>query len=108
MNSNLMLYKALRISCSVLCFVLLCNVASAQQYRKVVKGNDDQNQNLEQMDDDVKNINKLIEKYEVNEDRLVHSKENLVFWSNFLKTHKISHKRKQLVLDLMREMKEAL
>jgi len=103
-----MLYKALRISCSVLCFVLLCNLASAQQYRKVVKGNDDQNPNLEQVDDDVKNMDDLIKKYEVEEDRLLPTKENLAFWSNFLKTTKISNKRKNLIYAKMKEMKVAL
>jgi len=57
------------------CCFLLATQLSAQQYYKVVKGNDNP-ATEEQVFDDVKTIDDILTKYKVSESKITPSKEN--------------------------------
>lgn len=80
---------------------------SAQQYYKVVKGNDNP-ATAEKVYDDVSNIDDLLKIYKIDIAKTETSKENYTFWVNFLSTNKLPVKRKEIIYTLLKEIKTEL
>lgn len=95
----------LGITC--ICVLFFSNQLSAQQYYKVVKGNDNP-ATAEKVDDDVKSIDDILVKYNVSTSKTTFSKENYNFWVEFISNNKLPKKRKDIIYDLLSQMKAGL
>jgi len=96
---------------AIICISTFCLLSSyqlsAQQYHKVVKGNDNP-ATEEQVFDDVKTIADILTKYKISESKTTPTKENYNFWVEFVSKNKMSIKRKEMIYSFLGEMKSKL
>lgn len=90
-----------------LCVSLFSSQLSAQQYYKVVEGNDNP-ATVEQVFDDVKTIDDILTKYKISESQTTPTKENYDFWVEFVNKNNMSTKRKKMIYSFLGEMKSKL
>ncbi len=95
------------ITCLIIISTLLTGQIYAQQYYKVVKGNDNP-ATAEQVDDDVKTIDDILTKYKINTSKTAATKENYEFWVEFIGNNKLPAKRKEIIYNLLGQMKAEL
>jgi|GEM_PF-2870984 len=93
--------------CITFLSMISLNQLSAQQYYKVVKGTDNP-ATAEQVDDNVNTINDVLIKYEINTSKTTSTKENYSFWVEFLSKNKLPKKRKDIIYNLLKQMKTEL
>lgn len=80
---------------------------SAQQYYKVVEGNDNP-ATVEKISDDVNIIDDMLTIYKIDISKTIPSKENYVFWVDFMNNNKLPIKRKEIIYSLLKQMKTQL
>lgn len=79
----------------------------SQGHYKVTEGND-QNAQVEQTLDDVNTIQDILQKYEIQNQRISVSKENYQYWVTFLQNNRLPAKRKQIIMNFLKNMKNEL
>lgn len=96
---------------SILIYTGVCifsiNQLSAQQYYKVIEGNDNPT-TAEQVNDDVKSITDILSVYKIDTSKTIASKENYSFWVAFISNNKLPAKRKEIIYNLLKQMKTEL
>lgn len=88
-------------------FIFSANQIFGQGYYKVTKGNDD-NTIVEQTNDDINTMQDVLQKYEIQTEKMSVSKENYQYWVSFLHDNKLPAKRKQIIMDFLATMKNEL
>jgi len=79
----------------------------SQSYYKVIKGNDI-NAQVEQTQDDINTMQAVLQKYKIQNQRISVSKENYQYWVSFLQNNKLPAKRKQIIMNFLKDMKNEL